>query len=324
LTATATVRLREATPSAIAEAARLLKAGQLVAFPTETVYGLGADATDDRAVARIFEAKARPSFNPLIAHLAGAGEAEALAHVPPPAHRLARRFWPGPMTLVLARREDCPISRLASAGLATVALRVPAHPVANALLRQAGRPVVAPSANPSGRISPTTAAHVAAGLGDRVALILDGGATPLGLESTVLGFDADGTPRLLRPGALTVEELEAVAGPIETALDPGEGPTAPGQLESHYAPRLPLRLEATSVAADEALLAFGAGVPEGGLVRLNLSEDGDLVGAAANLFRHLHELDASGARAIAVMAVPEAGLGRAINDRLRRAAAPRP
>ncbi|MDP6706100.1 MAG: L-threonylcarbamoyladenylate synthase [Alphaproteobacteria bacterium] len=321
---TASARLREATPSAIAEGARLLEAGELVAFPTETVYGLGADATDDRAVARIFEAKARPSFNPLIAHLASADEAEVLAHLPPLARRLARRFWPGPLTRVLARRHDCPISRLASAGLETVALRVPAHPVANALLRQVGRPIVAPSANPSGRISPTTAAHVAAGLGDRVALILDGGATPLGLESTVLGFDADGAPRLLRPGALTVEELEAVAGPIQTALDPGAAPTAPGQLESHYAPRLPLRLAATSVAADEALLAFGPEVPEGGLARLNLSEDGDLVAAAANLFSHLHELDASGARVIAVMAVPEEGLGRAINDRLRRAGASRP
>jgi L-threonylcarbamoyladenylate synthase len=321
---TATAIFREATPSAIAEAARLLRAGELVAFPTETVYGLGADATNDTAVARIFEAKERPSFNPLIAHLAGADEAEALARLSPLARLLAKRFWPGPLTLVLARRDDCPISYLASAGLETVALRVPAHPVAKALLRQAGRPIVAPSANPSGRISPTTAAHVRAGLGDKVALILDGGAAPLGLESTVLGFDADGAPRLLRPGALTLEALQAVVGPIGAMLETDAGPVAPGQLESHYAPELPLRLEATSVAADEALLAFGAETPAGGLARLNLSEGGDLVAAAANLFAHLHALDASGARAIAVMAVPDEGLGRAINDRLRRAGAPRP
>ncbi len=320
---TVEAKIREATPAAIAEAVALLRAGRLVAFPTETVYGLGADATDDDAVALIFQAKARPRFNPLIAHLAEAGQAEMLAVFSASAARLARHFWPGPLTLVLARRDDCPISPLASAGLGTVALRVPAHPIAHALLGQVGLPVVAPSANPSGRISPTTAAHVEAGLGDEVGIVLDGGACRLGLESTVVGFDADDRPCLLRAGALAVEDLEAVVGALAAIGDDGVRPASPGRLASHYAPRLPLRLAATAVAADEALLGFGAALPEGGLARLNLSENGDLVEAAANLFAHLHALDASGARAIAVMAVPEQGLGRAINDRLRRAAAPR-
>lgn len=314
-------RLVKAGPESIAEAAALLRRGALVAFPTETVYGLGADATDDRAVARIFAAKGRPSFNPLIAHLAEPGAAAALAAMPERARRLAARFWPGPLTLVLARRPDCPISMLASAGLDTVALRVPAHPVARALLAQVGRPVAAPSANRSGRLSPTEAGHVIAEFGDEVALVLDGGAAPLGLESTVLGFAPDGRPMLLRPGGLTAEAIEAEIGPLAPAAGDPARPQAPGQLESHYAPRLPLRLGARAVAPDEALLAFGPDVPRGALETLNLSPSGDLVEAAANLFRHLHALDASGARAIAAMAVPERGLGRAINDRLARAAA---
>jgi L-threonylcarbamoyladenylate synthase len=315
---------RDATPENIAEAARLIRAGELVAFPTETVYGLGADATSDLAVARIFEAKARPRFNPLIAHLAEADGAEAFAVFSPTARRLARRFWPGPLTLVLPRAVDCRISELASAGLDTVALRVPAHAVARALLARIGRPVVAPSANPSGRISPTTAAHVVAGLGDRIAMVLDGGPCAVGLESTVIGFDAADRPVLLRPGGLAAEAIEAEVGPLATAGDDAGAPRSPGRLASHYAPSLPLRLGATALADDEALLAFGPDVPAGGMACLNLSARGDLVEAAANLFRHLHALEASGARAIATMAVPDEGLGRAINDRLARAAAARP
>jgi len=312
-------RVVPATPEAIAEAARLLQEGALVAFPTETVYGLGADATDDRAVARIFEAKRRPSFNPLIAHLADATQAETFAVFGEMARHLAQRFWPGPLTLVLPRSADCRISMLASAGLDTVALRVPAHPVAQTLLRAVARPLAAPSANPSGRLSPTTAQHVARHLGDKAALVLDGGPCALGLESTVVGFGADGRTVLLRPGALTAEAIEAEIGPLARE-DETDRPRSPGQLQSHYAPALPLRLNATAVAADEALLAFGSEMPEGGHASLNLSPAGDLVEAAANLFRHLHALEASGARAIAVMPVPEQGLGRAINDRLRRAA----
>ena len=319
---------RPATPENIAEAARLIRAGELVAFPTETVYGLGADATSDFAVTRIFEAKGRPSFNPLIAHLAEAGEAQAFAIFTATAERLAQRFWPGPLTLVLRRSETCRISELASAGLDTVALRVPAHPVAHALLAAVGRPVVAPSANPSGRISPTVAAHVVDGLGARVAMVLDGGQCEVGLESTVVGFDAAHRPVLLRPGGLPAEAIAAEAGPLTEAGDDAGAPRAPGRLASHYAPSLPLRLDATDVADDEALLAFGPEAPAGGMARLNLSPGGDLVEAAANLFRHLHSLDAlgrkGGARAIAAMAVPDEGLGRAINDRLRRAAAERP
>lgn len=314
-------RLAEATPETIAEAAALLRQGRLVAFPTETVYGLGADATDDAAVAGIFEAKGRPRFNPLIVHLAEPGDAEAHAVLSETARQLTRRFWPGPLTLVLPRRPDCRISLLASAGLDTVALRVPGHPVAQALLTAVGRPVAAPSANRSGRLSPTEARYVAAAFGDEVALVLDGGATPVGLESTVLGFDAGDRPVLLRPGGLTVEAIEAEVGPLAQATGDPDRPRSPGQLESHYAPRLPLRMNATEMSADEALLAFGPEVPAGAKQTLNLSPSGDLVEAAANLFRHLHALDGSGARAIAVMPVPARGLGRAINDRLRRAAA---
>lgn len=315
-------QVRPADDAAIAEAAALLRAGALVAFPTETVYGLGGDATNDRAVAEIFAAKGRPSFNPLISHLPDLAAAEAEAVFNPTARALAARFWPGPLTLVLPRRPESRMSLLASAGLPTVALRVPRHPVAEKLLRLVGRPVAAPSANPSGAVSPTTAAHVLEGLGGRVALILDAGPCPVGVESTVLGFDAADRPRLLRPGGVTVEEIEAAVGPLAAGGDAGR-PESPGQLASHYAPRAALRLDAADAEADEALLAFGPAAPTGGRAALNLSPSGDLTEAAANLFAYLRALDATGAPRIAVMPIPEVGLGRAINDRLRRAAAPR-
>jgi len=309
-----------ATAASLAAAADLLRAGDLVAFPTETVYGLGGDATNERAVAAIFAAKGRPRFNPLIAHVADREAAARQGRMTPLAERLAARFWPGPLTLVLARQADCQVAELSGAGLAAVALRVPAHPIASYLLRRVGRPVAAPSANPSGRISPTTAQHVVDGLGRRVAMILDGGACPVGLESTVVDCTGE-APLLLRPGGVSREALEAVVGPLASAGDP-KRPSAPGQLASHYAPRRPVRLNATDVAPDEALLAFGANVPSGGCARLNLSPAGDLVEAAANLFAMLRRLDAPPARAIAAMPVPNAGLGLAINDRLARAAAP--
>jgi L-threonylcarbamoyladenylate synthase len=307
-----------ADPGGIAEAAALLARGDLVAFPTETVYGLGADAGNGRAVAGIFAAKGRPSFNPLIVHVPDLGAAEALAEVPGRARELARAFWPGPLTLVLPRREGTGLSELVTAGLSTVALRAPAHPVARALLEAAGRPVAAPSANPSGRVSPTTAEHVLGGLGGRIGAVLDGGACPMGLESTILGW-AEGAPRLLRAGALPVEALEAALGErIGTDTDPARV-AAPGQMASHYAPRGRLRLEAQAPQPGEVMLGFGP-VPGD----LTLSAGGDLREAAANLFGALHRLDALGAERIAVAPIPEAGLGRAINDRLRRAAAPRP
>ena len=305
------------TDSAINEAVAALAQGRLVAFPTETVYGLGADSTSDAAVARVYEAKGRPVFNPLIAHVPGLAEAEALVVMPESGRKLARVFWPGPLTLVLKRRDSCPVSLLASAGLDTLAVRVPDHPVAQRLLRAAGRPLVAPSANPSGQLSPTTAAHVREALGDKVQVILDGGACRVGVESTVVDLSGD-RPALLRPGGVTSEAIEAIVGPLSSA---GEGPLrSPGQLESHYAPVLPVRLGATEARPGEALLAFG---PTAGGVR-NLSPSGDLTEAAANLFAFLRALDRPEHSAIAVMPIPEQGLGRAINDRLRRAAAPRP
>jgi L-threonylcarbamoyladenylate synthase len=318
-------RIEPATIGATAEAARLILQGRLVALPTETVYGLAGDAGNDAAVAAIFAAKDRPQFNPLIVHVPGGAAADRLGILDARAVRLIRRFWPGPLTLVAPRRPRAPLSLLVSAGLDTVALRAPAHPVAQALLRFCGRPLAAPSANRSGRVSPTTAAHVAESLGGAVDLILDAGPCRIGLESTVVDLTGSAA-RLLRPGAVTLEELEAELGPVESPAEVGGAdarPSSPGQLPSHYAPRLPLRLEATSVAADEALLAFGPEPPGGALVTLNLSPRGDLIEAAAHLFAHLHALDGSGARAIAAMPVPEQGLGRAINDRLRRAAAPR-
>ena len=306
------------TPAGLARAAEALRRGELVAFPTETVYGLGAIATNDRAVAAIFAAKRRPRFNPLIVHVRDRAAAVPLVHWTMLGEQLAERFWPGPLTLVLARRGDAPLSRLVSAGGPTVGLRAPAHPVAQALLEATLLPVAAPSANPAGRISPTTAEHVLAGLGERIGLVLDGGPCTIGLESTVVDVTTE-PPRLLRPGGLTREQLEAAVGPL--AEPAGTGPLrSPGRLTSHYAPAHPLRLEARTVDADEGLLAFGPALPGGARPTLNLSPAGDLVEAAGNLFSMLHTLDQAPIRRIAVMPIPEVGLGQAINDRLRRAA----
>jgi L-threonylcarbamoyladenylate synthase len=312
--------LHKSTSEAIAAAAATLRAGQLVAFPTETVYGLGADATNGLAVAALYAAKGRPKFNPLIIHVAETAAARAIAHLTPLAERLADAFWPGPLTLVLAKRPECPVAELATAGLDTVAVRVPAHPIAQALLRAANLPVAAPSANRSGHVSPTTAAHVEADLGDRVAMILDGGATPVGLESTVV--DATGTePVVLRLGAVSRDDLARVLGrPAAVASGDADKPASPGMLARHYAPATRLRLDAHEVQPGEALLAFGRDVPDHAGPMINLSPSGDVVEAAANLFAALRALDASGATAIAVMPIPEQGLGEAINDRLRRAA----
>ncbi|MEX0367135.1 MAG: L-threonylcarbamoyladenylate synthase [Ruegeria sp.] len=295
----------------IAEAARLLAAGELVSFPTETVYGLGADARDDHAVARIFDAKERPRFNPLIVHVPDLDSARRYADISGPLDTLATRFWPGPLTLVAPLAAGHGLSPLVTAGLDTVAIRVPGHPVAQDLLRVFDGPLAAPSANPSGRISPTTAAHVIAGLDGRIAAVLDAGPCPVGLESTIVG----GAPlALLRPGGVPREDIEAVTGPL---ADAGDKITAPGQTASHYAPRSPLRLNANQAHPGEVLLGFGPMQAD-----RNLSLSGDLVEAAAQLFDALHSLDATG-QAIAVAPIPDCGLGRAINDRLRRAAAPR-
>jgi L-threonylcarbamoyladenylate synthase len=307
----------------IDEAARLIREGELVAFPTETVYGLGGDATNERAVAKIFEAKGRPQFNPLISHVLDAGEARRLVQWNDVADKLAARFWPGPLTLVLPRAKNSPIALLATAGLDTAAIRAPAHPMAQALIRAAGRPIAAPSANRSGAVSPTRAEHVAESLGDRVKLILDGGPCEVGLESTVLDLTT-ATPTLLRPGGATRETIEAVVGPValSDAIPSGDAARkSPGQLDSHYAPVRPVRLNATSVTGDEALLAFGPRPPAGARQLLNLSPEGNLTEAAANLFAHLRALDQPANTRIAVMPIPQTGLGLAINDRLRRAAA---
>lgn len=305
----------------LADAAALIRAGQLVAFPTETVYGLGADARNDRAVAAIFDAKGRPRFNPLIAHLADAGAACAIARFTPGAEALAAAFWPGPLTLVLGLHEGAGISPLVTADLPTVALRVPAHPLAQALLRAVGGPVAAPSANPSGRISPTRAEHVIEGLQGRIAAVIDGGACAVGVESTIIGFDAAGHAQLLRPGGIPAEAIEAVLGEPVLIGASTSAPTAPGQLASHYAPVAAVRLDASDCRPGEFRLGFGPGPAD-----LNLSPSGDLVEAAANLFHLLRQADrrAGPGVTIAVQPIPEAGLGRAINDRLRRAAAPRP
>jgi L-threonylcarbamoyladenylate synthase len=318
--AVVTTPISPVSREAIVRAAVLLRAGRLVAFPTETVYGLGGDATNELAVADIFAAKGRPRFNPLIVHVPSLIEAEAYAVFDAPARRAAARFWPGPLTLVLPRRHGSGLSLLASAGLDTVAIRAPGHPAAQALLREAGRPIAAPSANRSGRVSPTEAAHVADELGDDVALILDDGPTPLGLESTVLDLSGE-APALLRPGAVTLEQLTELLGPIAA---PGSGAAkSPGMLASHYAPSLPIRLDAMDARPGEALLAFGPDAPPGFAEMLWLSRSGDLAEAAANLFALLRRLDQPSFSGIAVMPIPEHGLGRAINDRLRRAAAPR-
>lgn len=312
--------LARADAAQIARAAEILRRGGLVAFPTETVYGVGADATNDKAVAGIFAAKGRPHFNPLIVHVRGVEQASTLVDFNPLALQLAEAFWPGPLTLVLPRKGDCRLSLLVSAGLDTVAIRVPAHPIAQQLLAAADIPVAAPSANRSGHVSATTAAHVAHDFGSRLDLILDGGPTARGLESTVIGFEY-GKAVLHRPGVISRQELGRIAGELQT---PAQGHiSSPGQLTSHYAPRAALRLKATSVEPDEMLLAFGADVPQGAAMVRNLSPAGDLVEAAANLFAMLRDLDAARGGCIAVMPIPDRGLGEAINDRLRRAAAPR-
>jgi L-threonylcarbamoyladenylate synthase len=308
-----------ANDAAIDEAAALIRAGSLVAFPTETVYGLGADARSEHAVAAIFAAKGRPQFNPLIVHVCDLAAARALAEFDPLSLRLAQKFWPGPFTLVLARRKDCALSLLVSAGLDTVALRVPAHPLAQALLREAGCPIAAPSANISGRISPTSAAHVAAELGDKVAMILDGGVCAVGLESTVVQV-RDAQVFLLRPGSVTRDQICAIAGPLENISDAQAAPVSPGQLASHYAPDLPLRLNAMTADPHEAALGFGENIPVGAAKICNLSAGGDLTEAAANLFAMLRELDCDQFTGIAVAPIPAHGLGEAINDRLSRAA----
>ncbi|WP_421995153.1 L-threonylcarbamoyladenylate synthase [Roseococcus sp.] len=306
-----------------AEAAALLRAGELVAFATETVYGLGADARNGKAVAGIFEAKGRPHFNPLICHFPDAESAWAEVHPDERARALASAFWPGPLTLVLPRRADSRVDLLTGAGLDTLAVRVPSHPAARELLRLAGIPVAAPSANQSGRVSPTTSAHVMEELSGRIAAVLEGGDCEVGVESTVL--DLSGTEAvLLRPGGVPQEAIEAVIGPVGRPASPEAGGAlrSPGMMLSHYAPALPVRLEATVVAPDEALLAFGAPLEGAGAV-FQLSAAQDLREAAARLFQGLRALDGSGLRGIAVMPVPGGGLGPAIRDRLDRAAAPR-
>lgn len=304
---------------ALKKAARILQAGELVAFPTETVYGLGADASNDTATAKIFEAKGRPSFNPLIVHVPDIETAKEYVRFDARAENLAALFWPGALTMVLPRKEDCPISRLASAGLPTLAIRVPANPLARDLLKEVNLPIAAPSANPSGQISPTQAIHVANGLQDKVKLILDGGTCKIGVESTVIGFSEDEVV-LLRPGGITKEQLEAACGKV-TISAPDSKITSPGMLLSHYAPSCPVRLNADDKQEGEAYLGFG---PETDLIStINLSASGDLTEATANLFSSLHLLDEEGFTSIAVAPIPEIGLGVAINDRLRRAAAPR-
>jgi len=314
-------RVLKADREAIEAAARCLAAGGLVAFPTETVYGLGADARDGEAVARLYAAKGRPAFNPLIVHVADVAAARSVAVFTAAAETLAAQFWPGPLTLVLPKADGCIVADLALAGLDSVAVRVPAHPVARALLEAFGGPIVAPSANRSGHVSPTSATHVLADLRGRVDVIVDAGPCAVGVESTIVSCLEQ--PTLLRPGGIPREAIEAALG-IALAEAPvaDEAPLAPGMLTSHYAPKATLRLDADRPESGEALLAFGKAPPAAGPA-LNLSPRGDLIEAAANLFSHLRALDASGARRIAVMRVPQEGLGEAINDRLKRAAAPR-
>jgi L-threonylcarbamoyladenylate synthase len=315
--------------AAVAAAARILRAGGLVAFPTETVYGLGADATNPAAIARLYQAKGRPAFNPLIAHVGDIEAAQAIARFDASAAALAAAFWPGPLTLVLPKTSDCPVADLATAGLETIAIRIPAHAIARDILRAFGGPVVAPSANLSGHVSPTTAAHVQADLAGRIDLIVDGGPVEVGVESTIVGCFEQ--PMLLRPGGLPRADIERLLGRAlaqlpEDAKGDTSQPLAPGMLASHYAPHTRVRLDARRVEAGEALLAFGPDALPGvdaGTAVMNLSLRGDLDEAAANLFGYLRALDAKGARTIAVMAVPHHGLGEAINDRLRRAAVER-
>ncbi len=303
----------------IAAATEALKHGELVAFPTETVYGLGGDATNDTAVARVYAAKGRPAFNPLIVHVAEPDAAFRLAAFPVMAKVLARAFWPGPLTIVAPRSSDCPVSLLASAGLPSIALRVPNHPVALDLLRQFGRPLVGPSANPSGRVSPTVAEHVRRHLGSKIAVILDGGRCKVGVESTVVSF-LEASPKLLRHGGISRAEIERIVGSPLVVESHETRPHAPGQLVSHYAPRAEIRLNVDTPRDGEAYLGFGPLHAHG---PYSLSPSGDLVEAAVNLFRLLHDIDATGVTSIAVAPIPHHGLGEAINDRLMRAAAPR-
>jgi L-threonylcarbamoyladenylate synthase len=321
MTAQPGTRVLKTDSQSIEAAARCLKAGGLVAFPTETVYGLGADAGNGEAVARLYAAKDRPSFNPLIAHVANVEAARRLADFDAAAARLAAAFWPGPLTLVLPKRQDCGVADLALAGLDSVALRVPSHPVALALFKAFDGPVVAPSANRSGHVSPTSTAHVLTDLRGRIDMVIDGGACDVGVESTIVA--CLGEPTLLRPGGLAREQIERLLEhPLAVPVVAEDAPLAPGMLASHYAPKAKLRLNAAEPRAGEALLAFGRAPDFSGTV-FNLSARGDLIEAAANLFSHLRALDASGAKTIAVMSVPHDGLGEAINDRLARAAAPR-
>jgi L-threonylcarbamoyladenylate synthase len=321
MTAELGTRILKADQDAIEAGSRCLSAGGLVAFPTETVYGLGADAGNGEAVARLYAAKGRPSFNPLIAHVADIGSARPIGIFTPAAEKLAAAFWPGPLTLVLGKQPDCDIADLALAGLDTVGLRVPAHPVARELLKTFKGAVVAPSANRSGHVSPTSATHVLADLRGRIDLIIDAGPCAVGVESTIVSCVEQ--PALLRPGGIPRDAIErALGSTLATVSVMDDAPVAPGMLTSHYAPRAALRLDAETAQMGEALLAFGHAPAFSGTA-LNLSPRGDLIEAAANLFSHLRALDASGARRIAVMRVPHEGLGEAINDRLKRAAAPR-
>jgi L-threonylcarbamoyladenylate synthase len=309
------------------QAAQQLRQGGLVAFPTETVYGLGADAGNGAAVAQIYASKQRPPINPLICHVADVAAAEKLAVFSDLAHRLAARWWPGPLTLVLPMQIGAPIHPLVTAGLNTIAIRCPAHPIAQSLLRLVARPIAAPSANPSGQLSSTRADHVARGFADQPELLIlpDSDHPPLGLESTILDVTGD-TPVVLREGAIAREELAAVLGHHDLFLLPADHSAstirAPGMLRRHYAPRKPIRINATYVQGGEGLLAFGANPLSGAAITLNLSETGDLVQAAANFYHMLHQLDQGSASAIAVMPIPDHGIGRALNDRLARAVEP--
>lgn len=303
--------------SDIKRAAEVLRAGGLVIFPTETVYGVGCEATNAEAVARLYAAKGRPHFNPLIVHVPDLAAAEREARLHQKARALAERFWPGPLSIVAPRRVDASVAELACAGLATIALRAPSHPMARALLAAADRPIAAPSANRSGRVSATTAAHAAEDLGTAVGAVLDGGPSPIGLESTIVSIDDSGLATLLRIGAITRDEIESVTGSLAVTRGSIE---APGMLASHYAPAARMRLDADAPRAGEAFLAFGSQAPADGLT---LSASGDLIEAAANLYAHLRALDATGAQVIAVAPIPAHGLGEAIRDRLARAAAPR-
>ncbi len=314
-----------ASDAGVAAAVAAIERGELVAMPTETVYGLAADAANPAAVGRIYLAKGRPRFNPLIVHVASAAAAMRHVRFSADAERLAEAFWPGPLTMVLPLRSDTGIADMVTAGLDTLAVRVPAHPVAQALLAASTQPLAAPSANRSGHVSPTTALHVVGDLGDHVSVILDAGATPVGLESTIVGLAGE-APVLLRAGGLARGEIESVLGrPLGAAAPPGDAPMAPGMLASHYAPAASVRMNATEVREGEGLLAFGPDLPAGAThaaATINLSPSGNLAEAAANFFAGLRNLDRQ-AEAIAVMPIPDEGLGEAINDRLRRAAAPR-